>query len=215
MAICNYKNICNKLVKNLKYNKSTKFYIHDVANESSDCRVPLYVKTIINDNDNNTNRNSNSIHIFIMNLTCAVSFGVSKHTLPYYTMNLKMNDGKNYSRPNQHFIITPDGIECDDQSVIYLTWLIRYNCKIPKSRVFIYSNDHYDKYVDEHNIYRKTLEENNINPDIYTYKKMANYPLTNRKILNKQIKQKTRAFLNFSKKTSKKTRNKTQKIYVK
>ena len=206
MTICNYKNICNKLVKKLKYNKSTKFYIHDVANESSDCRVPLYVKTIINTNTN-TNTNTNKIHIFIMNLTCAVSFGVSKHSLPYYTTNLKMIDGTTYSKPNHYFIITPDGIECDDQSVIYLTWLIRYNCKIPKSRVFIYSNDHYDKYVDGHNIYKKTLEENNINPDIYTYTEMANYPLRNRKILNKQMKKNTRAFL----KLSKKSRNKTQK----
>ena len=204
MTICNYKNICNKLLKKLDYNKSTKFYIHDVANESSDCRVPLYVKTII---DNNNDNNKSNIHVFIMNLTCAVSFGISKHTLPYYTTKLKMTDGTIYYRPNQYFIITPDGIECDDQSVIYLTWLIRFNCKIPQNHVFIYSNDHYDKYVNGNNIYRKTLEENKINPDIYTYEKMANYPLTNRRILNKQIKKKTRAFLNFSKKT----KNKTQK----
>lgn len=204
MTICNYKNVCNKLINNLKYNNSTKFYIHDVANESSDCRVPLYVKTII---DSNTD-SKNSIHMFIMNLTCAVSFGVStklsKNTFPYYTKNLKMTDGTIYSsRPNQHFIITPDSIECDDQSVIYLTWLIRNNFKIPKSRVFVYSNDHYDKYVDGNNIYRKTLKENNINPDLYTYAQMANYPLTNRKNLIKQVKKKTRAFLNFSKKTRK------------
>jgi hypothetical protein len=196
MTICNYKNVCNKLVKNLKYNNSTKFYIHDVANESSDCRVPLYVKTII---DSNTD-SKNSIHVFIMNLTCAVSFGVStKLNTPYYTKKLKMTDGTIYSsRPNQHFIITPDSIECDDQSVVYLAWLIRNNFKIPQSRVFVYSNDHYDKYVDGNNIYRKTLKENNINPDVYTYAKMANYPLTNRKNLIKQVKKKSSAFLNFS-----------------
>ena len=117
-----------------------------------------------------------------------------------------MTNGTTYSKQNQHFIITPDSIECDDQSVIYLTWLIRNNFKIPKSRVFVYSNDHYDKYVDGNNIYRKTLEENNINPDVYTYAEMANYPLANRKNLNKQIRKNThKVKVPFNKK-NKKTR---------
>ena len=208
MTVCNYKKICKNVLKNLKYSNSTKFYIHDVANESGDCRVPLYVKKIIG---LNTDLNTNKIHVFIMNLTCAVSFGISiKLSVPYYTTNLKMTNGTTYSKQNQHFIITPDSIECDDQSVIYLTWLIRNNFKIPKSRVFVYSNDHYDKYVDGNNIYRKTLEENNINPDVYTYAEMANYPLANRKNLNKQIRKNThKVKVPFNKKNKK---TKTRKL---
>jgi hypothetical protein len=139
--------VINNIIASI--NRDTEFVIiHDVANKTANGSIGRheYILTSLSYSYNN------NYNIFVMNEHCARELGIhyqietiniyNAYDIPFeFFYDEYNNNFTNFRTDKTIFIITPNSIECDDKSIIYLGYCLSYQ----SINVKIITQDDYTK----------------------------------------------------------------------